>query len=310
MSVRMMALVFERYGFEAFEGAVPEDETGAASPAEVLLAQAMADHADDQGCNIYPGLTSLSRKARLSISSTRRYIKLMVAIGWLLRVKTGVGGRGLTNEYRINPEWIKGVNLTGFSERRKMYEQTGSVPPLEPQSEGSRASENPSTATAGIDSEKGVTVEPFPPETLSPVREKGVTAMAPKPSEPSNQNARAPARGSARPRGPEPEVERPRPTAEQILGAWRNRLAPIMAGEIALLLFNRRIPVDRNFLSWQGDLRRLFGQALDRVADEAANLEISRGTCSPAMRLNADNAALTAADGVAAQYALLLQVAA
>lgn len=96
MSVRMMTLVFDRY---------PNGE------AEMVLALALADHADDLGENIFPSIPRLAVKTRQSDRSVQRQIRKMEEWGWLLCVRRSKGGPGNTSEYRINPLWIAGDSL-------------------------------------------------------------------------------------------------------------------------------------------------------------------------------------------------------
>ncbi|MEZ0231885.1 MAG: helix-turn-helix domain-containing protein [Methylophilaceae bacterium] len=97
MSVLVMAQVFKRY---------PN------GGCEMLLALALADHADDDGENIYPSIQSLALKTRQSERTVQRAIKTMIKSGWLIPVWLNVGGRGKTSEYKINPDWLKGDNLS------------------------------------------------------------------------------------------------------------------------------------------------------------------------------------------------------
>jgi hypothetical protein len=219
MSVKLMSMVFERYN-------APGNET--------LLAVAMADHANDSGEGIYPSLATLARKSRQSESTTRRQIKSMLEKGWLIRVNAGHGGRAVTNEYRINPQWIKGVNLEGFPDLADEATSEGPNTPRDPQSAGSSSVENPSTAVTGNSDGNPSKLTPFPPanpfnatgystERVSNQPRKGVTAMTPDPSEPKNSDAHAPARRGARER----EAENPNPAdqalrASTIRGYWHS----------------------------------------------------------------------------------------
>lgn len=91
-----MTMVFDRY---------PNGD------AEMLLALALADHADDQGESIFPSIPRLATKTRQSDRSVQRQIRKMEKIGWLECVRKSKGGPGQTSEYRINPRWIGGCNL-------------------------------------------------------------------------------------------------------------------------------------------------------------------------------------------------------
>ena len=100
MSVRIMAEVFDRY---------PGGGT------ELLLALAIADHAHDDGTNVYPSVKRLAEKTRQSERSVQYHLRKMETDGWLLLVREAIGGRGaagIPREYRINPAWIKGANFS------------------------------------------------------------------------------------------------------------------------------------------------------------------------------------------------------
>src|SRR5687768_6181810 len=107
MSVKVMSMVFERYPVGG---------------GELLLALAMADHARDDGTHIFPSIDALASKTRQSRSTVQRLTKRMVGRGWLQPVRMATGRPGLTNHYRIDPQWIcatgsTGVNLTSVPSR-------------------------------------------------------------------------------------------------------------------------------------------------------------------------------------------------
>lgn len=104
MSVKMMSMVFERFPYGGNER---------------VLALAIADHAHDDGSNIYPGNERLAQKTMISERTVIRLMHKFVKIGWLLKVKHGNSGRGIANEYSINPNWLKGDNLSPFIEDKK-----------------------------------------------------------------------------------------------------------------------------------------------------------------------------------------------
>ncbi len=113
MSVKMMSLVFDRFPYGGNER---------------VLALAIADHAHDDGSNIYPGNERLSQKAMISERTVIRLMQKFVKIGWLVKVKNGNSGRGIANEYRINPDWIKGDNLSPFvNDKKRVTSETERV---------------------------------------------------------------------------------------------------------------------------------------------------------------------------------------
>lgn len=101
MSAKCTAAVFDRYP---------------AGGGEFALALALADNAHEDGTHIFPGLSTMAAKSRQSERSVQRCLRRMIDIGWLEVVKNGRGGAGLFVEYRINAAWLKGANLSPFSE--------------------------------------------------------------------------------------------------------------------------------------------------------------------------------------------------
>lgn len=98
MSVKVMTAVFERYPVGG---------------GEMILAMALADHADDDGCKVFPSIEHLMIKTRQSRRTVQYQLRRMEESGWLILVNSGHGGRGQSREYRINLDWIKGGELPG-----------------------------------------------------------------------------------------------------------------------------------------------------------------------------------------------------
>lgn len=92
MSVKVMALVFERYP----------------NAAEMLLALALADHAHDDGTHIFPSVSTLAKKTRRSERAVQYQLRAMIESGWLVLDKRSTGRRGQTNAYVISEEWLAG----------------------------------------------------------------------------------------------------------------------------------------------------------------------------------------------------------
>jgi Helix-turn-helix domain len=110
MSVKVMSLVFDRY---------PR------GGGERLLALALADHAHDDGTRIFPSVSTLSRKSFQSERTVQRQLRKMEQDGWLIRVSDFGSGRGNCTEYCINPDWLKGDNLSPF-----MNGEKGDIPDI------------------------------------------------------------------------------------------------------------------------------------------------------------------------------------
>ena len=96
MSIKIMSAVFDRY---------PN------GGGEMLLALALADHASDDGTRVYPSVANLAEKTRQSERSVQYQLRRMEESGWLILVGAGNGGRSMSREYRISPEWIKGAEI-------------------------------------------------------------------------------------------------------------------------------------------------------------------------------------------------------
>lgn len=123
MSVRIMTAVFDRY---------PN------GGGEMLLALALADHASDDGTRVYPSIKALAEKTRQSERTIQYQLRRMEESGWLILVNAGNGGRSMTSEYRISPEWIKGAEIAPIQkgatdDKKGATDDTKGCNPLHPQ---------------------------------------------------------------------------------------------------------------------------------------------------------------------------------
>lgn len=96
MSVKVMTAVFERYPVGG---------------GEMILALALADHANDDGTRVFPSIESLMAKTRQARRTVQYQLRRMEESGWLILVNSGNGGRNQHREYRINLDWINGGEL-------------------------------------------------------------------------------------------------------------------------------------------------------------------------------------------------------
>lgn len=96
MSIKVMSMVFDRYH---------------AGGGEMLLALAIADHANDLGGDIFPSIKMLADKTRQSERTVQYQLRKMEESGWLILVNSGNGGRNQRREYIISPAWMKGANI-------------------------------------------------------------------------------------------------------------------------------------------------------------------------------------------------------
>ncbi|VWC53724.1 gp60 [Burkholderia aenigmatica] len=132
MSVKVMTAVFERY---------PE------GGGEMLLALALADHADDDGTHIFPSVSTMAAKTRQSERAVQYQLAKMQETGWLILVRPGRGGRkgGMPAEYRISTEWIKGEEIAPISKKKaqvKKGEKSSPIPPVDKSEIGAEIAPN------------------------------------------------------------------------------------------------------------------------------------------------------------------------
>lgn len=113
MSVEVMTQVFKRY------------PTGGG---EMLLALALADHADDLGCNVFPSVKRLADKTRQGVRTVQYQLRKMVADGWLVMVSAGGRGAGDTREYRISDLWLSGTDFADLPKAEKPIKGANSAP--------------------------------------------------------------------------------------------------------------------------------------------------------------------------------------
>jgi hypothetical protein len=150
MSVKLMALVWE-YQFTR-----PEQS--------VMLA--LADHAQDDGSNVYPSVARIAWKTDYSERQVQRIMRDLEAKDILVAVKNIGGGRGHATEYCIHIE--KGVKKSPFVKKGDMVAAKGDIPDdkgdipsvkgdaivspqpsLEPSNESSKNRESDTAASGG-----------------------------------------------------------------------------------------------------------------------------------------------------------------
>lgn len=73
-----------------------------------MLAMVLANYAHPDGTHIFPGVQRLARNCAISERTVIRILAKFEKIGWLIKVTQGNIGRGIANEYIINPAWISG----------------------------------------------------------------------------------------------------------------------------------------------------------------------------------------------------------
>lgn len=105
MSVDVMSAVFKRYPVGG---------------GEMLLALALADHADDDGTHIFPSVATMAKKTRQSERAVQYQLGKMLESGWLILVRAARGGRkgGYPAEYRISSEWLMGAEIAPIPKKK------------------------------------------------------------------------------------------------------------------------------------------------------------------------------------------------
>jgi hypothetical protein len=114
MSVEVMSMVFKRYPHGG---------------GERVLALALADHAHDDGSRVFPSVALLAKKSMQSARTVQYQLRKMEAMGWLIKVSDGSGGRSNTTEYCISPDWLKGAILAPFISTKRVQSTTQRVQP-------------------------------------------------------------------------------------------------------------------------------------------------------------------------------------
>jgi hypothetical protein len=121
MSVRVMAAIWE----------LP------LPPTEKLVLLVIADHADDNGENAYPGVARIAKRASITERHTRRILQELVREGWLSIDRQMGGGVDLRSDRRPNRYRLNGVTsvsgriadgVTPVSERGDMGVRNGVTP--------------------------------------------------------------------------------------------------------------------------------------------------------------------------------------
>jgi len=98
------------------------------SGGKLLLALAIANHADADGTSIFPSVPTLAFYTRQDVRTVQRQLAVLVSLGWLVLVRERVPVLQ-TNEYRISPAWVGGGNLPGLPDREqrvRKYRRAGS----------------------------------------------------------------------------------------------------------------------------------------------------------------------------------------
>lgn len=92
--------------------------------ADLLLALAIADIAQDDGTKIFPSAQTLAKKTRQGLRTVKRQLAAFRASGWL-QVERGLkGGRGVSVRYHIHKAWLSGQDMSPIRPNRKSVNLT------------------------------------------------------------------------------------------------------------------------------------------------------------------------------------------
>lgn len=73
---------------------------------EKMLLLALADHANDEGTSIYPGVNRLAVKTSDSVRNIKRLLRALEQRNVIAPVAHAKGGRGHATEWAINIRWV------------------------------------------------------------------------------------------------------------------------------------------------------------------------------------------------------------
>lgn len=134
-----------------------------------LIALALADAcADESGAGIFLAVATVAQMADVNRSTVQRTMARLLADGWLLRDGGNVGGRGRTNTYNINPDWITAVAVER-ARARQAGQRAGKVMPPAPRAPADGEGDGPQEAAPTDAPVKGGKLPPFiKPESRPP----------------------------------------------------------------------------------------------------------------------------------------------
>lgn len=117
MSIKIMSYVFD--------APKESDNPKGLTPTETLVALSLADHASDDGRNVYPGQTLTSRKTKYDVSTVSRTINGLIQKGWLGVERKATPIKPAKLYFRL--DFILGL-LGSCAEGGPRTEQDGGVP--------------------------------------------------------------------------------------------------------------------------------------------------------------------------------------
>ncbi len=150
----------------------------------LVLLLALADHGNDDGGEIYPGLDLMAAKCRSSVRATQDRLKRMRADGVLKIVDrfgndlpddvTPPGGRGIKTEYRIDLERVQELHALHQQENPECEHCAARAKRVR-----RRATKREARRTKGADDSSAYRIEPSePPLNLAPASAPPVTGRA------------------------------------------------------------------------------------------------------------------------------------
>jgi hypothetical protein len=230
-----------------------------------LIALALADACvDETGEGIFLAVDTLAQMADVNRSTVQRTVAKLLADRWLLRPGGNVGGRGRTNTYNINPEWVTAVAVERARARQAGQRAGKVLPPVRPDDAGGQKGDNLSPFSGAVhgpvdESVKGGNLPPFSkPERVanSTIKGgknglKGGTAMPPEQEQNTLTAPLPPSTGGERD-FEQLESEYPRQDVADRVAAhrvWR-KLAPNAQRQGAMLVALRAMKASAQ---WQAD---------------------------------------------------------
>lgn len=120
-----------------------------------------ADHADDEGNNVFPSLPRVAHKTGYSVDQVRRLSKSLVNNGLMELVEKG-HGRGNTHRYRLT--LVKGGKLPPFKSRRErvatatenLASDRENLAPMPPEPSEPSENHNPTESTEAVEEVKPI----------------------------------------------------------------------------------------------------------------------------------------------------------
>ena len=163
-------------------------------PSEKIVLLRLADHANPDGGDVYPSVASVAAHTGISTRQVQRYIKSFVERGILVISGHAKGGRSNPREYQFT---FRFTPRKGDSIASPISESKGDA--------DDTVSETVTTEKGDIQRSERVTPSA---ERVTPMTQKGDTAMSPEPSITTNEPSGEPSLAAQSPSKPSPKPKR------------------------------------------------------------------------------------------------------